>query len=89
MAYTNTPNSAENSASGTKAEKLERQLDTALEDAFSTSDPVSLTMPDSRDAERVVREKSNSRPLGMILPMLITVAIGLVAVNALRRYLED
>ena len=70
-------------------EQVERQLDDAMEDSFSTSDPIAMTMPDSTAAEELIREKANSRPLGMIFPLLMTVAIGLVAVNALRRYLED
>lgn len=84
-----TPTSSSAEPSKKTPEEIERQLDDAIEDSFSTSDPIAMTMPDSTAAEELIREKAHSRPLGMIFPLLITVAIGLVAVNAVRRYLED
>lgn len=52
-------------------EHVDRMLDQAIEDSFSTSDPVSLTMPHQRFHEELQQGATRWAAVGTALPLLI------------------
>ena len=82
MAQLTSPETNQSAARHTH-EHIDRMLDQAIEDSFSTSDPVSLTMPHRSFHEESERGAKRWTTVGTALPLLII--CGIVLTLLLRR----